>query len=71
MVSEISEKMATRVFYAHGEFCATHPWEVIVATLTLTVCLLTVDQNLQVPSVMKTTNYCEGCFVEVSILNVN
>ncbi|XP_067013691.2 3-hydroxy-3-methylglutaryl-coenzyme A reductase isoform X2 [Anabrus simplex] len=37
--------MVARVFRAHGEFCASHPWEVIVATLTLTVCMLTMDQR--------------------------
>ncbi|CAG2067983.1 unnamed protein product [Timema podura] len=37
--------MASRIFQAHGEFCASYPWEVIVATLTLTVCMLTVDQR--------------------------
>nr|CAD7438407.1 unnamed protein product [Timema bartmani] len=38
-------RMASRIFQAHGEFCASYPWEVIVATLTLTVCMLTVDQR--------------------------
>lgn len=33
------------LFRAHGELCASHPWEVIVATLTLTVCMMTVDQR--------------------------
>lgn len=27
-------------FGAHGRFCASHPWEVIVTTVTLTVCVL-------------------------------
>lgn len=36
-------KMMGRLFLAHGEMCAAHPWEVIVATLTLTVCMLTVE----------------------------
>jgi hydroxymethylglutaryl-CoA reductase (NADPH) len=31
-----------KVFRSHGEFCATQPWEVIVATLTFLVCILTV-----------------------------
>lgn len=31
------------MFRAHGEFCASHPWEVIVATLTLTACILSVE----------------------------
>lgn len=35
--------MVSRYFRAHGQFCASHPWEVIVATLTLTVCMLTVE----------------------------
>ncbi|XP_046403128.1 3-hydroxy-3-methylglutaryl-coenzyme A reductase [Ischnura elegans] len=34
--------MLSRVFRAHGDFCASHPWEVIVATLTLTACMLSV-----------------------------
>ncbi|XP_055853561.1 3-hydroxy-3-methylglutaryl-coenzyme A reductase [Episyrphus balteatus] len=37
--------MIGRLFRAHGEFCASHPWEVIVALLTLTACMLTVDRS--------------------------
>lgn len=37
--------MVSRLFLAHGELCASHPWEVIVATLTLTLCMLTVDRQ--------------------------
>jgi hypothetical protein len=44
-------RMVGWLFRAHGEFCASHPWEVIVATLTLTVCMVTVDQRrLGLPS---------------------
>ncbi|KAL1428571.1 hypothetical protein MTO96_002936 [Rhipicephalus appendiculatus] len=32
--------MLARLFYAHGRVCASHPWEVIVGFLTLTICLL-------------------------------
>lgn len=39
--------MVSRLFLAHGELCASHPWEVIVATLTLTLCMLTVDRQTQ------------------------
>lgn len=35
-----------RVFRAHGEFCASHPWEVIVALLTLTACMMTVERKV-------------------------
>ncbi|GFG35211.1 hypothetical protein Cfor_01315 [Coptotermes formosanus] len=38
-------RMVGWLFRAHGELCASHPWEVIVATLTLTVCMMTVDQR--------------------------
>ncbi|KAG8222846.1 hypothetical protein J437_LFUL007554 [Ladona fulva] len=37
--------MFSRVFRAHGDFCASHPWEVIVATLTLTACMLSVGPS--------------------------
>lgn len=40
--------MIGRLFRAHGEFCASHPWEVIVALLTVTACVLTVDKQQQV-----------------------
>nr|BAM45097.1 3-hydroxy-3-methylglutaryl coenzyme A reductase [Nasutitermes takasagoensis] len=33
------------LFRAHGELCASHPWEVIVTTLTLALCMMTVDQR--------------------------
>lgn len=41
-VALILAAMFSRVFRAHGDFCASHPWEVIVATLTLTACMLSV-----------------------------
>jgi hypothetical protein len=31
-----------KVFKYHGEFCASQPWEVIVATITILVCVMTV-----------------------------
>lgn len=37
--------MTAQLFRAHGKFCASHPWEVIVALLTLTACMLTVERN--------------------------
>ncbi|EDW16132.1 3-hydroxy-3-methylglutaryl-coenzyme A reductase [Drosophila mojavensis] len=37
--------MIGRLFRAHGEFCASHPWEVIVALLTITACMLTLDKG--------------------------
>lgn len=42
--------MASQLFRAHGKFCASHPWEVIVALLTLTACMLTVDHKNPTPS---------------------
>ncbi|XP_018578730.1 3-hydroxy-3-methylglutaryl-coenzyme A reductase [Anoplophora glabripennis] len=56
--------MTTRIFRAHGEFCASHPWEVIVATLTLTACMLTVDQQHPAPPPKPAVRYCVGCLNE-------
>ncbi|XP_050497378.1 3-hydroxy-3-methylglutaryl-coenzyme A reductase isoform X2 [Diabrotica virgifera virgifera] len=53
--------MWDRFFGAHGEFCATHPWEVIVATLTLTVCMWTVDQQHPAPPLKHTFRFCTKC----------
>ena len=33
----------SRYFGIHGRFCASHPWEVIVTTVTLTVCVLSMS----------------------------
>ena len=33
----------THYFGAHGRFCASHPWEVIVTIVTLTVCALSMS----------------------------
>jgi hypothetical protein len=48
--------MMSRVFRAHGSFCASHPWEVIVATLTLTACMLSVE-TYPMPSQTTTNNH--------------
>jgi hypothetical protein len=48
--------MVSRVFKVHGSFCASHPWEVIVATLTLTVCVLSLETRVAItpPDTAKT-----------------
>nr|AKO63319.1 3-hydroxy-3-methylglutaryl coenzyme A reductase 2 [Leptinotarsa decemlineata] len=56
--------MSARFFYAHGEFCASHPWEVIVATITLTACMLTVDQQHPAPPPKPVIRFCTGCLHE-------
>ncbi|XP_062873518.1 3-hydroxy-3-methylglutaryl-CoA reductase a [Trichomycterus rosablanca] len=35
--------MLTRLFCLHGLFVASHPWEVIVATVTLTICMMSMN----------------------------
>lgn len=57
--------MVGRLFRAHGEFCASHPWEVIVALLTLTACMLTVDKNTAAEPTTPTSSsarhrHCQG-----------
>lgn len=46
--------MTGQFFRAHGKFCASHPWEVIVAVITLTLCMMfkTAD-NLQPVNIEK------------------
>ncbi|EEB15787.1 3-hydroxy-3-methylglutaryl-coenzyme A reductase, putative [Pediculus humanus corporis] len=51
--------MGNRIFKAHGEICASHPWEVIVATFTLTLCLLTVDSKPSTISPGKSVPSCD------------
>ena len=35
--------MVARMFQAHGQLCASRPWEVIIGTVTLTVCLMSMS----------------------------
>ncbi|XP_017768371.1 PREDICTED: 3-hydroxy-3-methylglutaryl-coenzyme A reductase-like [Nicrophorus vespilloides] len=58
--------MYTKFFRVHGEFCASHPWEVIVATLTLTACMLTVEQQSFIsPPKAKIHGNCVECLQDV------
>lgn len=34
-----------QIFHVHGKFCASHPWEVIVALVTFTACMFSVDRG--------------------------
>lgn len=40
--SSLKSKVSS-YFGAHGRFCASHPWEVIVSIVTLTVCALSMS----------------------------
>lgn len=57
--------MASLLFRMHGNFCTSHPWEVIVATLTLTACMMTVDYQYQTPPPKPTIRSCGDCIEEV------
>uniref|UniRef100_A0A8C5QGY5 3-hydroxy-3-methylglutaryl coenzyme A reductase n=1 Tax=Leptobrachium leishanense TaxID=445787 RepID=A0A8C5QGY5_9ANUR len=35
--------MLSRLFHMHGEFVASHPWEVIVGTVTITICMMSMN----------------------------
>lgn len=35
--------MLSRLFRAHGQFCASRPWEIIVGTMMLTVCVMSMS----------------------------
>lgn len=49
--------MLARLFRLHGLLVASHPWEVIVGTLALTVCLVSMN-NLAGSSQMCSWNEC-------------
>jgi hydroxymethylglutaryl-CoA reductase (NADPH) len=36
-----------QIFHVHGKFCASHPWEVIVALVTFTACMFSVDHGVK------------------------
>lgn len=52
-----SETMLARLFRLHGLLVASHPWEVIVGTLALTVCLVSMN-SLAASKQMCTWNEC-------------
>lgn len=54
----LCSRMVSRLFLAHGELCASHPWEVIVATLTLTLCMLTVDRQAHANAPQLIQDHC-------------
>lgn len=49
--------MLARLFRLHGLLVASHPWEVIVGTLALTVCLMSMN-NLAASNQMCSWNEC-------------
>ncbi|KAH0952187.1 hypothetical protein HN011_000262 [Eciton burchellii] len=55
--------MLAHAFEIHGRFCARHPFEVIMATITLTVCMLNIDTgNVQPRESLPDGAYCyHGC----------
>uniref|UniRef100_A0AAR5PCP1 3-hydroxy-3-methylglutaryl coenzyme A reductase n=1 Tax=Dendroctonus ponderosae TaxID=77166 RepID=A0AAR5PCP1_DENPD len=53
----------SKLFRYYGELCATHPWEVIVAVLTLTACFLTVEKQV-IPVTQKEPPCVGGCLEE-------
>lgn len=67
--------MASQIFRAHGKFCASHPWEVIVALLTIVASILameksTVTTNQQQRNCQGWKNNCEGHEAEYLVVDV-
>lgn len=54
----------SNVFAVHGLFCASHPWEVIVATVTVTICMMSVTMFAGDPRICGWNYKCEA--IEVS-----
>ncbi|XP_038072273.1 3-hydroxy-3-methylglutaryl-coenzyme A reductase-like isoform X2 [Patiria miniata] len=51
-------EMLSNIFRAHGHYCSAHPWEVIVGTLTLTICMLSMDYFTSLPKVCGWNYHC-------------
>ncbi|XP_041465666.1 3-hydroxy-3-methylglutaryl-coenzyme A reductase [Lytechinus variegatus] len=49
--SSVRSNMLSRLFLAQGRFCSSHPWEVIVCTLTLTICMLSMNYFTGLPRI--------------------
>lgn len=62
-----SETMLVRLFRLHGLLVASHPWEVIIGTLAVTVCLMSMN-NIGTKSQMCSWNNCPKV-EEVSVLD--
>ena len=56
----------TNLFKAHGQFCASHPWEVIVSTVTATICMMSVGMFAGDPRICGWNYKCED--VEVRFI---
>lgn len=65
--------MTSQLFRAHGKFCASHPWEVIVALLTLTSCMLTVDHGKNATPLNKNQgrgDKSDGAFISTILMTI-
>lgn len=52
----------SRLFAVYGEWCATHPWEIIIAVITITTSFLTLDK--QPSEAIKKPLACNTCLDE-------
>ncbi|XP_031621372.1 3-hydroxy-3-methylglutaryl-coenzyme A reductase [Contarinia nasturtii] len=65
--------MTSQLFRAHGKFCASHPWEVIVALLTLTACMLSVDHGKNSTPLNKNQgrgDKSDGAFISTILMTI-
>ncbi|CAH2056645.1 unnamed protein product, partial [Iphiclides podalirius] len=53
--------LAMKVWGAHGEFCARHQWEVIVATLALLACAASVERGGAAGRVQRCAGWARAC----------
>lgn len=42
---EFSASTMSQAFYSYGKFCVCHPWEVIVAFFTLSICAISIGSR--------------------------
>ena len=44
-IEHITASTMSQAFYSYGKFCVCHPWEVIVAFFTLSICAISIGSR--------------------------
>lgn len=60
-------KMLSRLFRTHGQLCASKPWEVIIGTITLTICVSSMSLYAVSDKICGWNYICEESKVVLSI----
>ena len=54
----------SHLFYQHGRFCASHPWEVMITFLTLSICIFSLGPSAISSSEQRRQTIEQSCLKE-------